>query len=199
MAADVAAQIRAAHQGPLTLVGILQGGFIVAQSLADLLPGSVVLSASARHSREHAEGIELFTSDDGLLTRTTPPPGRALILVDEVVDSGRTARYFLGQLAAHAPELACLAAATSADPAPRFTARRMSDLPALVLPWRVLRDIDQTAACLLALGPLTTEQIDERLRELGHELGPDVLEPRLDALAHRGLLARHGNQWKRPD
>ncbi|MER5362236.1 phosphoribosyltransferase [Streptomyces sp. NPDC002785] len=44
MAADVAGQIRRAHPGAVTLVGILQGGWITAQSLADLLPGSTVLS-----------------------------------------------------------------------------------------------------------------------------------------------------------
>ncbi|MBC7267722.1 phosphoribosyltransferase family protein [Streptomyces albogriseolus] len=199
MAAEVAAQIRAAHEGPLTLVGILQGGWITAQSLADLLPGSVVLAAAARQRGEHTDGLALFAASDGLLTPASPPADRPVVLVDEVVDSGRTARFFLSQFAAHRPQLACLAASDSADPAPRFSARRMSHLPALVLPWRILRDFAQTAACLLSADPLTTDQIDERLRELGHDIGPDLLEPRLAALARQGLLTHDGTLWRRAD
>ncbi|MFD7866031.1 hypothetical protein [Streptomyces sp. NPDC059783] len=65
--------------------------------------------------------------------------------MDQVVNFGRTAHFFLD-----------------------------SDLPTLVLPTlvlrgRVLRDVDQTAGCLLASGPLTTAQLDERLRDLGHD------------------------------
>ncbi|MCX4581153.1 phosphoribosyltransferase family protein [Streptomyces sp. NBC_01571] len=197
MAADVAAQIRAQHPGPLTLVGVLQGGWITAQSLADLLPGSLVLAAAARHHGGRTDGISLFAATDGLLTPATPPAGQPVVVVDEVVDSGRTARYYLSQLAPYSPQLACLATSDRADPAPQFAARTMSDLPALVLPWRVLRDFDQTAACLLAAGPLTTKQIDERLRELGHDLGPDLLEPHLAELARRGRLHHRGFHWHR--
>ncbi|MFD7919665.1 phosphoribosyltransferase family protein [Streptomyces sp. NPDC059740] len=198
MVADVAAQIRSAHPGPVTLVGVLQGGWITAQSLADLLPGPLVLAAAARQHDGRTDGIALFAAADGLLVPAMPPAGQPVIVVDEVVDSGRTAAYFLAQLAAHRPQLACLAASDRADPAPCFAARTMSDLPALVLPWRVLRDIDQTAACLLAAGPLTTDQLDERLRDLGHDLGPDLLEPRLADLARRGRLHRHGSHWQQP-
>ncbi|MFD9281046.1 phosphoribosyltransferase family protein [Streptomyces mirabilis] len=198
MAADVASQIHTQHPGPLTLVGVLQGGWITAQSLADLLPDSLVLAAAARHHGGHTDGINLFAAADGLLTPAMPPAGQPVVVVDEVVDSGRTARYVLSQLTKYGPELACLAASDRADPAPHFAARTMSDLPALVLPWRVLRDIDQTAACLLAAGPLTTEQIDERLRELGHDLSPDLLEPHLAELARRGRLHHRGIHWQQP-
>jgi hypothetical protein len=74
----------------------------------------------------------------------------------------------------------------------------MSHLPALVLPWRVLRDIDQSAACLLAAGPLTTAQFDERLRDLGHDIDPDLLDLHLHRLAARRLLHRSGNRWRLP-
>ncbi|MCX4682156.1 phosphoribosyltransferase [Streptomyces sp. NBC_01433] len=198
MAADVAGQIRRAHPGAVTLVGILQGGWITAQSLADLLPGSTVLAAAARRRGERTHGLELLAAADGLLAPGTPPPGQPLIVVDEVVDSGRTARFFLDHLAPYEPQLACLAASDTADPAPHFTAWSMSDLPALVLPWRVLRDADQTTGCLLAAGPLTTAQLDERLRDLGHDIDPDLLESHLDHLAARDRLHRDGGLWRLP-
>ncbi|MCX4826451.1 phosphoribosyltransferase [Streptomyces sp. NBC_01142] len=198
MAADVAGQIRRAHPGAVTLVGILQGGWITAQSLADLLPASTVLAAAARRRGERTDGLELLAAADGLLAPGTLPQGQPLIVVDEVVDSGRTARFFLGHLALYEPQLACLAASDTADPAPHFTAWSMSDLPALVLPWRVLRDADQTAACLLAAGPLTTAQLDERLRDLGHDIDPVLLEFHLDHLAARDRLHRDGDLWLLP-
>jgi hypoxanthine phosphoribosyltransferase len=185
----------------VTLVGILQGGWITAQSLADLLPASTVLAAAARQSDQRTDGLELFAGTDGLLQATAPPEARPVIVVDEVVDSGRTARFFLthlAQLTGCEPQLACLAAADTAAPAPHFTAWTMSHLPALVLPWRVLRDIDQSAACLLAAGPLTTAQFDERLRDLGHDIDPDLLDLHLHRLAARRLLHRSGNRWRLP-
>ncbi|MDW6057918.1 phosphoribosyltransferase [Streptomyces sp. FXJ1.4098] len=198
MAADVAGQIRRAHPGAVTLVGILQGGWITAQSLADLLPGSTVLAAAARRREDRIDGLELFAAADGLLQPGRPPGGQPLIVVDEVVDSGRTARFFLDHLAPYGPQLACLVASDTAAPAPHFSAWSMSDLPALVLPWRVLRDADQTAVCLLAAGPLTTAQLDERLRDLGHDIDPDLLESHLAGLAARGRLRRSGNLWRLP-
>ncbi|WP_103528872.1 phosphoribosyltransferase family protein [Streptomyces sp. SM12] len=200
MVSDVAGQIRRAHSDrSVTLVGIMQGGWIAAQSLADLLPGSAVLAAAARRGGEgRTDGVELIAATDGLLRPAEPQSGKPLIVVDEVVDSGRTARFFLDHLSHHQPELACLAASDTAIPGPRFTAWSMSDLPALVLPWRVLRDADQTAACLLAAGPLTTAQFDERLRDLGHDIGPELLEFHLARLAARRRLQREGDRWSLP-
>ena len=87
------------------------------------------------------------------------------------------------------PPLCILAADTDADPSPDFAAQRMEALPALVLPWRVLRDFEQTMACLLRAGELTTDQLDERLRELGHDIAPDILSARLRDLARAGKLS----------
>nr|WP_280923206.1 phosphoribosyltransferase family protein [Streptomyces lonarensis] len=200
MVSDVADQIRRAHPGrSVTLVGIMQGGWVAAQSLADLLPGSTVLAAAARRGGEgRTDGVELIAAADGLLRAGEPQTGKPLIVVDEVVDSGRTARFFLDHLSHYQPELACLAASDTAAPGPHFAAWTMSDLPALVLPWRVLRDADQTAACLLAAGPLTTAQFDERLRDLGHDIGSDLLEFHLARLAARRRLQREGDRWSLP-
>lgn len=200
MVAELAAQIRAQDMVLAALIGVFQGGWIVAQSLADFLPGVPVLAATARVAGgEQAVGLELFAAEDGLLTPARLPVGSPVLLVDEVVDSGRTARFYLQQLAAQGlePQMACLQAAAEADPAPSFTARRTEALPSLVLPWRVLRDADQTVACLLAAGPLTTDELDERLRDLGHDIDPDLLQTRLEELAATGRIALSGTRWQR--
>jgi hypoxanthine phosphoribosyltransferase len=197
----LAAAVHAAGIVPDALIGIFQGGWIVAQCLADHFPGSLMLGALACPDGCGGMRAELLATRDGLLAPASPEPGSTVLLVDEVVDSGRTARFYLDQLRADLglrPYLACLAADTTADPAPDFAAQRMENLPALVLPWRILRDFAQTMACLLRAGPLTTDQIDERLRELGHDIAPDVLATRLGELAGHGQVsAGAGGTWAR--
>jgi hypoxanthine phosphoribosyltransferase len=194
----LAAQLRDAGAEPAAVIGIVQGGWIVAQCLADHFPGTPVLAA---HARQDDGGLraELASAQDGLLRPATLVPGAAVVLADEVIDSGRTIGAFAAMLRRDfrlAVVTACLAASTGADPAPDFAADRMDDLPELVLPWRVQRDFPQTIACLLRACPLNTDQIDERLRELGHDIHPGILARRLDGLAAAGLLAAGpGGQW----
>ncbi|MFH8802715.1 phosphoribosyltransferase [Streptomyces sp. NPDC017936] len=191
---DIDALADAVHTAgvePAALVGIFQGGWLVAQCLADHFPGVPVLGATARADDAGDARVALFGAADGLLTPVSPEPGSTVLLVDEVVDSGRTAAFYRRRLRDDLgvdARLVCLAADTRAEPAPEFAAQRMEALPALVLPWRVLRDFEQTAACLLRAEPMTTAQIDERLREFGHDIGPRVLEARLRSLAARGLV-----------
>jgi hypoxanthine phosphoribosyltransferase len=188
---ELAAQVRAAGTVPGAVAGIASGGWIVAQCLADHFPGTPVLAAFARPG-DCGPNLELAAAEDGMLRPALPPPGTTVLLTDEVADSGRTLGTFAALLRRD-PGLevltACLAASTSASPAPDFAASRMDDLPELVLPWRVQRDFPQTIACLLRACPLTTGQIDERLRELGHDIDPAVLARRLAALAADGTVA----------
>ncbi|MFD7817723.1 phosphoribosyltransferase [Streptomyces sp. NPDC059785] len=195
----LAEAVHAARLAPAAVVGIFQGGWLVAQCLADHFEGARVMGAMANADEAGAARIALFDAADGLLTPAVLEPGSTVLLVDEVVDSGRTAGYYLNRLREDfgvEAYLACLAADTGAQPAPDFAAQRMESLPALVLPWRVLRDFEQTATCLLRAEPLTTSQIDERLRELGHDIGPLILEARLRSLATRGSVRLgHDGTW----
>lgn len=194
----LAVQIRDAGTEPDAVIGIAQGGWIVAQCLADHFPGTPVLAA---HARQDDTGLraELASAQDGLLRPAMLKPGAAVVLADEVIDSGRTIGAFAAMLRRDyelTVVTACLAASTGAGPAPDFAADRMDDLPELVLPWRVQRDFPQTIACLLRACPLDTAQIDERLRELGHDINPGILARRLDDLVAAGLLgAGPGGQW----
>ncbi|MEU9575249.1 phosphoribosyltransferase family protein [Streptomyces massasporeus] len=197
----LAAAIRESAIMPTALIGIFQGGWLVAQCLADHFSEGPVLGALACPDSRGEVRVELLQTRDGLLTAAVPETGSTVLLVDEVVDSGRTARFYLDRLRRDfglRPYLACLAANADADPAPEFAAQRMDALPALVLPWRVLRDFEQTAACLLRAEPLTTHEIDERLREFGYDIPPEVLDARLHALAAKGRVSLSPDgEWSR--
>lgn len=193
----LAVQIRAAGISPDAVVGIFQGGWIIAQCLADHFPAARVLGVLARLD----DGLrgELVSAEDGVLHRAALPPGAVVVLADEVIDSGRTAGHFAAVLRDDfglRVLVACLVAASAADPAPDFAANQMDDLPELVLPWRVQRDFLHAMVCLLRACPLTTAQIDERLRELGHDISPDILDRRLRGLAASGYVVPcSGGRW----
>jgi hypoxanthine phosphoribosyltransferase len=196
----VAAQVRDAGIVPDAMIGIFQGGWMIAQGLADHFPGVPVLGVMASLSGGGRElYAELVSAGDGVLRPVVPAPGSIVLLVDEVVDSGRTARTFLALLRRDyqlRPLLACICADAGADPQPDFCADRMTELPLLVLPWRVQRDFGQAIACLLRACPLTTSQIDERLRDLGHDIPPDILEHRLGDLFVSGHVTRSADgRW----
>jgi hypoxanthine phosphoribosyltransferase len=196
---ELAWQVHRAALAPNALIGVLQGGWVVAQCLADHFPGVPVLSVAAGTPAEPS--MELFDAREGMLTRAALPAGGNVLLVDEVVDSGRSVAFFRRQLCDRydtTVHIACLAASLAAEPAPEFAAQRIRELPALVLPWRVLRDFDQTVACVLRATPMTTDEIDERLREFGHDFSLDVLDAHLHALAADGHISLgEGKRWQR--
>lgn len=195
---ELAGTIRASLGRPRTVIGIFQGGWLVAQCLADHFPDAELLAVAGdvRGGRLRPALLDL---SDGLMRPAAPPAQGEVLLVDEVVDSGRTARFHLDHLRENfgvEARLVCLAASAEADPRPEFAARTMEALPLLVLPWRLLRDFEQTASCLLRTEPLTTRQIDDRLRECGHAIATGVLEAHLGGLRERGFLTLDGQcRW----
>jgi hypoxanthine phosphoribosyltransferase len=178
---------------PDLVVGILQGGWVVAQALGDQLPD--VVTTMIGGDLDH--GFQLLAADDGILRPGPAPAGARILLVDEVVDSGRTAGYFTEKLVAEgaaAVATACLFSTQDGRPGAQFAARRFDHLPNLVFPWRVLRDLQATMDCLLAAGPQTVPELRSRLADLGFTR-VHGLEKGLEKLRSRGLLQCDGERW----
>lgn len=200
----LAGQVRDVGAIPDAIAGICSGGWITAQALADHFPGIPVLAAAAPQDVRPGGEVTtvLLASADGMLREARLQPATTLLLVDEIIDSGRTIGAIAAGIGRGFPGtrilLACLAADAAADPAPDFAARRMNGLPEFALPWRIQRDFAQTAACLLASGPLTTSEIDERLRDLGHDIPPHRLQALLSGLAASGRITAAGGTWAAP-
>ncbi len=186
---------------PTHFIGIFQGGWLVAQSLADHFTGAVVLGAAVPRPNASEPLRALFAAQDGILTGTCPDSLGTVVLVDEVVDSGLTAGLFMKWLREDLgmrPYLACLAADTSASPAPDFAAQRLENLPEMIFPWRVVRDFEHTAAWLLSSGPLSIDEMNERLHDVGHDIAPETVEAHIRALAARGVVRpAAGGRWAR--
>lgn len=195
----LAAQVRDAGIRPDVITGIFSGGWITAQALADHFPGTPVLAAACETGPAGEPAVVLWSAADGMLAPAWPPNGGVLLLVDEVIDSGRTVCAMAAGITRSCPGIriltACLACDEAARPVPDFAARRMSGLPEFVLPWRIQRDFPATAACLLRGGPLTTDEIDERLRELGHDIPPPALARMLAGIAGDGILTAADGRW----
>ena len=192
LVAELAGHISALGQD-VALVGFLHGGLMVAQSLADRLGCPIVVAMAAEPSGDP----RLIYAVDGVIA--DPFWTRRTVVIDEVVDSGRTMEYALSALSTagyHKPIGATLFAGRTTI-AGLLTARRMDPLPNIVLPWRVLRDFPATAGCLLADGPKTSEEIADALEERGFfGLYPERLETSLALARAAGVVNRSGNRWE---
>lgn len=176
------------------LAGVLQGGFIVAQSLADHL------------GRDHVSTLADGPNDSGLRMHLVADSaevdvevaGKTVVVINEVIDSGRTARYFARRLAdAGAKEIMLACLFQSRDSAVDAHAAVVLDsMPNLILPWRILRDLPAAIKALTEHGPLSTERMIEHLAEHGAVIAPEVLLPRLQQLRARNLIARTETGWR---
>jgi hypoxanthine phosphoribosyltransferase len=99
--AELGREIARDHAGlPLTLVGILKGGFVFLADLARAidLPLQIDFVGASSYLGAASTGDVRLTRD---LSR--PVEGRHVILVEDVLDTGLTLRRLLDHLAAHRP------------------------------------------------------------------------------------------------
>lgn len=178
--------------GPPVLVGIAMGGVLVTQSLAERLPDHEVWTAAVRPAGQ----IELTRVSDGVVDRPDAA-ARGIWLVDEVIDSGRTLRHVSGSLrdAGAAYINGCALFCGTAADEEVLAARRLDDIPTIVLPWRVRRDFVGTARALLAAGPRSSEQIVAELRGLGQAVDLAVIDTLVAQLVARRLVTGDSGRW----
>jgi hypoxanthine phosphoribosyltransferase len=176
------------------LAGVLQGGFIVAQSLADYLGHNHV---STLADGPNGSGLRMHLAADSAEV-DVEVAGKTVLVIDEVIDSGRTARFFARRLAdagADKVMLACLF--QSRDSAVNaYAALTLDSMPNLILPWRILRDLPAVIKALTEHGPLTTERLAENLAEHDAVIAPEVLLSGLQQLRTRNLIARTETGWR---
>ena len=176
------------------LAGVLQGGFIVAQSLADQL-GHKHVATLADGPNGSGLRMHLVTDSSEVDVKVA---GETVLVIDEVIDSGRTACYFARRLAdagANEVMLACLF--RSHDSAvDAYAAVTFDSMPNLILPWRLFRDLPAAIKALIEHRPLTTERMVESLAEHDVVIPPEVLLSRLRQLRTRNLIARTEAGWR---
>lgn len=130
---EMAAQISADYAGrdPL-LIGILKGAvFFTADLVRELsIPCEIdFMAVSSYGSATHSSGVVRITKDLDVSIE-----GRHVLLVEDVIDSGRTLRYLMRNLAARDPasvEIATLLskpAAERLDPGARYVGFRLPDV-----------------------------------------------------------------------
>jgi hypoxanthine phosphoribosyltransferase len=118
---ELAAEISARYSGPLKLIGVLKGSVFFLTALARALECPVkidFLSISSFSNRPSAPGVVRIAKDldDSI-------EGEDVLLVEDIVDTGFTARYLLQTLAARGPNT--LALCTLLD----RTSRRIVQIP----------------------------------------------------------------------
>ncbi len=104
---DLGRQISADREGaarPLILVGVLKGAFVFTADLARAVAGDVevdFISAASYGSSAESSGEVRILKDLG-----TPIEGRDVLVVDGIVDTGRTLDYILKNLRERKPKSA---------------------------------------------------------------------------------------------
>lgn len=101
LAAKVATDHLAEHQGDLVLVGVLKGAVMFMTDLARALPVPVQLefmAVSSYGSSTSSSGVVRILKD---LDRDIA--GRAVLIVEDIIDSGLTLSYLLKNLASRNP------------------------------------------------------------------------------------------------
>ncbi|MBM3664729.1 MAG: hypoxanthine phosphoribosyltransferase [Actinobacteria bacterium] len=116
---EMAAEISADYAGrDLLVIGILKGAvFFTADLVRELsIPCEIdFMAVSSYGSATHSSGVVRITKD-----LDVPVEGRDVLLVEDVIDSGRTLRYLMRNLAAREPASLEACALLSKPTADRF-------------------------------------------------------------------------------
>jgi len=99
---DLGAQLREDHgDAAITLVAVLKGSFLFLADLARAIPGDVrveFLGVASYHGGTESSGAVRITHD-----LRSPLEGRHVVLVEDIVDTGRTVDYLRRMLAVRNP------------------------------------------------------------------------------------------------
>ncbi len=99
---ELGAQIRAEHgDAAITLIAVLKGSFLFLADLARAIPGDVrveFLGVSSYHGGTESSGVVRITHD-----LRSQIDGRHVIVVEDIVDTGRTIDYLVKMLGVRNP------------------------------------------------------------------------------------------------
>jgi hypoxanthine phosphoribosyltransferase len=119
---EMAAEISRDHVGVTPLmIGILKGGFII---LADLIR-AMEISVEIDFAQISSYGDETKSSGRIKVIKdiTTPLAGRHVIVVEDIIDTGLTLKYYMAELAQRGPETLRLAALIDKPARQEYTPR----------------------------------------------------------------------------
>lgn len=139
----LAATIKRSGYIPDTIVGVFQGGWIVCQILADHFPRAAIMGASSKTIDGVVSSVLLGTEDDGELEGRGLISQKRVLIVDEVVESGRTLNFHcekILELGASELKSACLYTFKSSPVQADYYVAMQATLTNYILPWRVQRD-----------------------------------------------------------
>ncbi|QUI23846.1 hypothetical protein HZI73_16775 [Vallitalea pronyensis] len=132
---------------PDVIVGIFQGGWVVAQVLADYFIKSNIAGIRAVKDKNILMPEVMFT-DETLHEIKDLLNGAKVLLVDEVIDSGKTASFFLGKLYEYSSQCvktACTHVYIDSVVKPDFFIHEFTSYKNFIFPWRINRD----ASCMV--------------------------------------------------
>jgi hypoxanthine phosphoribosyltransferase len=183
---------------PDVLVGVFQGGWIVAQSVADSFPDARIMGA-VRVAGRNRPRLRLVSTDGRSL-----PPSRGIrngrvLLVDEVIDSGRTIQFCRDMLKTWQPielRVGCMYLYARSQFQPDFASEVFTTARNYVLPWRMKRDLCGIVYNLLHTRPMRADEIVTGVeRTFRAALGAREVMRALQELEMRCLAGLRDGVW----
>jgi len=185
----VAEKARRAGARPETIVGLTRGGWVPARLLADRLGVKRIVSLRAQHWGVTATRDGAATLSEGL---SGPVRGEAVLVVDDITDTGESLRLAVDHVRAAGPrsaESATLLHIAGASYVPTYFAEelRREEWAWVVFPWNYWEDLTALAAQAAEFG----RGVDAVRATLKERCGLDVPRGDLERLA--GGRSERGN------
>jgi len=187
---------------PEVMVGLARSGFVPSRILSDLLGVTNLVALKVEHwldtTGEH--------KDEATIPYEFPLPveGKKVLVVDDIVDTGKSMEVSVGYLRRFKPstlKTAVMQYITSSQHVPDYYAVKVEGWTWFIYPWNVYEDLSNlTGRLLKASGkPLTLQELLEGFSEK-FELKVDgkLLGEVLRRMERRGKIVGEGEAWRLP-
>ena len=130
---------------PDTIIGIFQGGWIVAQALADYFLEAKILGCTYKKKAGKGRSVVISTEDDESEDVAPYINSKNVLIVDEVVESGKTItehRKYIERFNPEQLKAACLYQSTHSILEIDYIHKKFSVQKNFIFPWRFVRELD---------------------------------------------------------
>ncbi|MBJ6360564.1 phosphoribosyltransferase [Paenibacillus sp. GCM10012307] len=193
-------KIEAAYFIPEIIVGIFQGGWIVGQSLLDYFPDARMVGCQVNYNDKIPSPL-YFVTDERKGQFHSFVSDKKILIVDEVIDSGRTLSFFkedILSLGSNQVKVASFYHFEHSKLFPDFSVRKLSDPLNIVFPWRFRRDIDTLIYNVLQETPITIEALARLLHTtFGYNFPLQTVELGVSRLNSQNALFREGGSVRK--
>ncbi|RPK27811.1 phosphoribosyltransferase [Paenibacillus xylanexedens] len=151
---------------PDVIIGVFQGGWIVGQSLLDHFRRARMVGCQVNYNEEVLSPFYTVTDErKGGFPELIE--NKQILLIDEVIDSGKTLSFFMGDLLklnSGNVKIASFFYFSNSQIIPNFSIKKLEEPLNIVFPWRYNRDMDTILYAVLQHQWLMIDEIQRLIQ-----------------------------------